>query len=68
MELTLISIVKGLLELGHEVVLVAPEGSILPPECQKAELIKVSGKDQASWQHLAADASMGIVAIWDSTE
>ncbi len=50
-ELTLVSIVKGLLELGHEVTLVAPEGSILPDACQRAQLINVSGIDQVSWQH-----------------
>ena len=50
-ELTLVSMVKGLLELGHEVTLVAPEGSVLPDACQRAQLITVSGVDQVSWQH-----------------
>ncbi len=59
-ELTLISIVKGLLEIGHEVVLVAPEGSALPPDCQKAEIITVNGKEQAGWQHQNFYAPMTI--------
>ncbi len=51
-ELTLVSIVKGLLKLGHEVTLVAPEGSVLPDSCRQAQLINIAGIDQASWQHL----------------
>ncbi|ABX09196.1 glycosyltransferase family 4 protein [Prochlorococcus marinus] len=50
-ELTLISLVKGLLELGHEVVLIAPNGSELPKECEGVEIRYVSGFDQPSWQH-----------------
>ncbi len=59
-ELTLISIVKGLLEIGHQVVVIAPEGSALPKDCEEAELILASGIDQASWQHQNALAPMSI--------
>ncbi len=50
-ELTLTSLVTGLLELGHEITLVAPEGSFLPESCQRAEIITVAGIDQVGWQH-----------------
>ena len=40
-ELTLVSLVKGLLELGHEITLIAPEGSVLPESCQKAQRAKI---------------------------
>ena len=59
-ELTLVSLVKGLLELGHEVTLVAPEGSTLPDSCQRAQLINVSGIDQVSWQHQSNNHPMTI--------
>ncbi len=59
-ELTISSLIKGLLELGHEVVLVAPEGSVLPSGCSRAEIVYVSGRDQPSWQHLPDDAPVTI--------
>ncbi len=59
-ELTLISILKGLLEMGHEVVLVAPEHSVLPEGCEAADLKIVVGVDQESWQHRDFDAPMTI--------
>ncbi len=51
-EVTLISILKGLLELGYEVSLVAPEGSLLPLECKEVQLFSLRGLDQPSWQHI----------------
>ncbi len=57
-ELTLISLIKGLLELGHEVIVVAPKGSKLPDSCSKAEIINVSGIDQPSWQHQDTSSSI----------
>ncbi|WP_269623247.1 glycosyltransferase family 4 protein [Prochlorococcus marinus] len=59
-ELTLTSIVKGFLDMGHRVTLVAPKGSILPFDCERAELITVGGIDQPSWQHQDSHASMVI--------
>ena len=50
-ELTIRSLVKGLLSLGHEVTLIAPEGSYLPLNCSDAEIVHVSGIQQPSWQH-----------------
>ncbi len=50
-ELTLVSLIKGLLELGNEVTLVAPEGSRLPKSCKRAQLINIPGMTQISWQH-----------------
>ena len=50
-EVTLISLIKGLILLGHQIVLVAPEGSSLPKECSDVEIKYVSGVDQISWQH-----------------
>ncbi len=59
-ELTLVSIIAGLLELGNEVTLVTSEGSILPSSCNRAQVITVSGTDQESWQHQDANAPMRI--------
>ena len=50
-ELTICSLIKGLISLGHDLVLVAPEGSKLPMNCSKASLKLVSGVEQPSWQH-----------------
>ncbi len=61
-ELTLVSIVKGLLEMGHKVVLVAPEGSYLPSDCKSAEIIRIDGIDQSSWQHQQIDSPITIPA------
>ncbi len=49
-ELTLISLIKGLLHLGHELILVAPSGSVLPSDCKDVDLRVVDGVDQLSWQ------------------
>ncbi len=59
-ELTLVSIIKGLLEIGHEVLLVAPEGSCLPSDCEAAEVIKIPGMEQLSWQHQNLDSPISI--------
>ncbi len=59
-ELTISSLVKGLLALNHKVTLVAPEGSFLPSGCSKAQVIHVSGVDQPSWQHRPLEAPVQI--------
>ena len=41
-DLTLVSIVKGLLEMGHEVVLIAPEDSFLPSDCRAVQILSDS--------------------------
>ena len=48
-ELTLNSLVSGLIELGHSVKVVAPYKSSLL--INGAELFTVKGRDQQSWQH-----------------
>ena len=50
-ELTLNSLVSGLISLGHCVEVVAPKGSKLHESNLKAKLHFVEGKDQISWQH-----------------
>ncbi len=50
-ELTIISLIKGLILLGHKIILVAPEGSKVPFESKNLEIILVGGIDQPSWQH-----------------
>ena len=50
-ELTLISLLKGLNNLGHKITLIAPEGSCIPIECKNIAVKYVSGIDQPSWQH-----------------
>lgn len=55
-ELTLVSLVKGLLGRGHQLTLVAPEGSRLPLVSQGLTVITVAGADQPSWQHADPDA------------
>jgi len=50
-ELTLNSLVSGLLSLGHSVEVVAPKNSKLYENNEKAKLHFVDGKDQISWQH-----------------
>ena len=63
-ELTLISLTKGFLKMGHEVTLLAPEGSELPSECSGIKIRYVSGSDQPSWQH--QDYSSPVVIPFDS--
>lgn len=50
-ELTLNSLVTGLLSLGHYVDVVAPKNSKLFKNNSKAKLHFVEGSDQISWQH-----------------
>ena len=50
-ELTLNSLVTGLLSQGHSVDVVAPKKSQLSESNKKAKLHLVEGKDQISWQH-----------------
>ena len=50
-ELTLNSLVSGLLSLGHSVEVIAPKNSKLNEGNEKAKLHFVDGEDQISWQH-----------------
>ena len=50
-ELTLNSLVSGLLSLGHSVDVIAPKNSYLLESNEKAKLHFVEGEDQISWQH-----------------
>ncbi len=50
-ELTLNSLVSGLLSLGHSVEVIAPKNSKLYKSNEKARLHLVEGEDQTSWQH-----------------
>jgi UDP-glucose:tetrahydrobiopterin glucosyltransferase len=50
-ELTLNSLVTGLLSLGHSVEVIAPKHSELDEINKKAKLHLVKGEDQISWQH-----------------
>lgn len=55
-ELTLASLVAGLLERGHRLTVLAGEGSWLPPGCERARLWTCPGVDQPSWQHQRREA------------
>ena len=50
-ELTLNSLVSGLLSLGHSVDVIAPINSKLIKGNEQATLHFVEGEDQISWQH-----------------
>jgi len=50
-ELTINSLVSGLISLGHSVEVVAPKNSKLHESNAKAKLHFVEGEDQISWQH-----------------
>ena len=50
-ELTLNSLVTGLISLGHSVEVIAPKNSKLHESNVKAKLYFVDGEDQISWQH-----------------
>ncbi len=50
-ELTINSLVSGLLSLGHSVEVIAPKNSKLSKGNEKAKVYFVDGKDQISWQH-----------------
>lgn len=55
-EVTLVSLVAGLLGRGHQLTVVAPEGSRLPASCAAASLRESTGAPQPSWQHQSRDA------------
>ncbi len=59
-ELTLSSLMQGLLNLGHQVILIAPDGSELPQGCSSGEILHVKGADQPSWQHVEPGAPVVI--------
>ena len=59
-ELTIVSLMQGLLDLGHEVILVAPDCSVLPDVCSRAEIVLVKGTDQPSWQHQSSNSAIVI--------
>ena len=59
-ELTLNSLVNGLLTLGHRVDVVAPNNSKLFKASKKAKLYYVEGEDQKSWQHQDYYSSVSI--------
>ena len=50
-ELTIISLIKGLIAIGHKIILVAPKGSKVAFESENLEIILIDGVDQPSWQH-----------------
>ena len=50
-ELTIISLIKGLILLGHKITLVAPKGSKVPFKSDNLEIRLIDGIDQPSWQH-----------------
>ena len=50
-ELTIFSLIKGLILLGHKIILIAPKGSKLPFKSELLEIILIDGIDQPSWQH-----------------
>ncbi len=59
-EVTICSLIKGLLARGHKITLLAPEGSVLPDGCSEAEIRHVAGIDQPSWQHRKSTAPVVI--------
>ena len=50
-ELTIVSLIKGLTLLGHKIILIAPKGSKLSFESELLEIRLIDGTDQPSWQH-----------------
>ena len=50
-EITLNSLVSGLISLGHTVDVIAPRNSKLNTNNKKAKLHFVEGEDQISWRH-----------------
>ena len=59
-ELTLNSLVYGLLSLGHSVDVIAPKNSKLYRSNEKAKLHFVEGQDQISWQHQKYNSPVSI--------
>ena len=50
-ELTLNSLVSGLLKQNHKINVIAPINSNLSESCRSANLFTVEGLEQKSWQH-----------------
>lgn len=61
-ELTATALVAGLLDRGHQITVLAAEGSRLPASCQAACLWLERGADQPSWQHRPRSAAVEIPA------
>ncbi len=61
-EVTALALVAGLLERGHELTVLAAEGSRLPDSCAGARLWAERGVDQPSWQHRARSAPVELPA------
>jgi UDP-glucose:tetrahydrobiopterin glucosyltransferase len=59
-ELTLNSLVSGLLSYGHSVEVIAPKNSKLYGGNEKAKLYFVDGEDQVSWQHQDFNSAVSI--------
>ena len=59
-ELTLGSVMRGLVGRGHQLSLVAPEGSRSPVIADTVKLHPCQGVDQPSWQHADRGAPMQI--------
>ena len=59
-ELTINSLVSGLLSLGHSVEVIAPKNSKLYDCNKKAKVYFVDGEDQISWQHQNYNSSVSI--------
>ena len=59
-ELTLNSLVSGLVSLGHSVEVIAPKNSKLHEINEKVKLHCVEGEDQISWQHQNYNAAVSI--------
>ncbi|BEV35928.1 glycosyltransferase [Synechococcus sp. M16CYN] len=57
-ELTLTSLVQGLILQNHRVTLISAMGSQLPSRCSAADLVEVDGVDQPSWQHANSKSSV----------
>ena len=71
-ELTLASLIQGLVRRNHRVTLVSAKGSTLPSGCSGVSLVEVEGVDQPSWQHADADSAVliprnGLLpALWEA--
>lgn len=59
-ELTATALVAGLLGRGHQITVLAPGGSRLPPSCAGAILLQVPGEFQPSCQHQDKNAPIVI--------
>ena len=59
-ELTLNSLVNGLIEKGHLVDVIAPKNSKLSEISKRAKLHSIEGEEQISWQHQDFYSSVSI--------